>query len=115
MGINKNFKMRKNIFVRSFALLGCFLALCFILTPGNALARNIKVGVIDCYSGPPAIYCKDALNGFKMALGEINKECVLGKKIEFIKAAVRQGKYMKKHFIIFVNIFKSLECKSISY
>ncbi len=41
------------------------------------------MGIIDCYSGPPAVYAKDALNGFKLALEEINKEGVLGRKIEF--------------------------------
>ena len=45
--------------------------------------KAIKVGIIDCYSGPPAVYAKDALNGFKLALEEINKEGVLGRKIEF--------------------------------
>ena len=49
----------------------------------NADARNIKIGIIDCYSGPPAVYAKDALNGFKLALKDINREGVLGKKIEF--------------------------------
>jgi branched-chain amino acid transport system substrate-binding protein len=51
--------------------------------PVSAQARNIKVGIIDCYSGPPAVYGNDALNGFKMALESINKEGVLGGKIEF--------------------------------
>jgi len=51
--------------------------------PASAQARNIKVGIIDCYSGPAAVYGNDALNGFKMALEEINKEGVLGGKIEF--------------------------------
>ncbi len=51
--------------------------------PATVEARNIKVGIIDCYSGPPALYGKDALNGFKLALESINKEGVLGKKIEF--------------------------------
>jgi branched-chain amino acid transport system substrate-binding protein len=41
------------------------------------------VGIIDCYSGPAAVYGKDALNGFKLALQEINKKGVLGQKIEF--------------------------------
>lgn len=36
--------------------------------------RPIKVGIIDTYSGPPAAYCEDALNGFKLALEEINAE-----------------------------------------
>jgi branched-chain amino acid transport system substrate-binding protein len=47
------------------------------------IERPIKVGIIDCYSGPPAVFANDALNGFKLALDEINKEGVLGNKIEF--------------------------------
>jgi branched-chain amino acid transport system substrate-binding protein len=54
-----------------------------VLSPIHSEARNIKVGIIDCYSGPPAMFAKDALNGFKLALKEINKEGVLGKKIEY--------------------------------
>jgi branched-chain amino acid transport system substrate-binding protein len=45
--------------------------------------RPIKVGIVDTYSGPPAVYGNDALNGFKLALEEINKEGVLGTTIEF--------------------------------
>jgi len=58
-------------------------AVLTVLMPPAALARNIKVGIIDCYSGPPAVYGKDALNGFKLALESINKEGVLGGQIEF--------------------------------
>lgn len=54
------------------------------------LGRPIKVGIIDCYSGPPAVFCQDALNGFQLALSEINKEGVLGSKIEF---ATRDTKF----------------------
>ena len=54
-----------------------------VLYPITADARNIKVGIIDCYSGPPAVYANDALNGFKLALKSINKTGVLGGKIEF--------------------------------
>jgi len=36
------------------------------------LGRNIKVGIVDTYSGPPAIFSNDALNGFKLALEDIN-------------------------------------------
>jgi len=45
--------------------------------------RTIKVGILDTYSGPPAVYGNDALNGFKLALNDINKQGVLGTKIEF--------------------------------
>jgi len=66
--------------ILGLVLLGCLLTVSLILLPGSAQARNIKVGVIDCYSGPAAVYGIDALNGFKLALSEINKKGVLGKK-----------------------------------
>ncbi len=51
--------------------------------PSCVQARNIKVGIIDCYSGPAAVYANDALKGFKLALEEISKEGVVGSKIDF--------------------------------
>lgn len=48
------------------------------------IERPIKVGIIDTYSGPPAVFGNDALNGFKLAVSEINKEGVLGARIEFV-------------------------------
>ena len=83
MDKKKTIQNKRNFFISIFTVLGCLIALSLILMPGNALARNIKVGIIDCYSGPAALFGKDALNGFKLALKEINKEGVLGKKIEF--------------------------------
>jgi branched-chain amino acid transport system substrate-binding protein len=65
------------------ALIMGFLTMGLILLPLQTQAKNIKVGIIDCYSGPAAVYGKDALNGFKLALQQINKKGVLGKKIEF--------------------------------
>lgn len=59
---------------------GGILLLGLLFCPIQAMARDIKVGIIDCYSGPPAVYAKDALNGFKLALKDINKKGVLGKK-----------------------------------
>jgi branched-chain amino acid transport system substrate-binding protein len=68
----------------SLTLVTAFLATLLILVPFNASAqRPIKVGVIDTYSGPAAVFADDALNGFKLALAEINKKGVLGSKIEF--------------------------------
>ncbi len=51
-------------------------------SPTYAEARNIKAGVIDCDSSPAGLYAKDALNGFKLVLKEINRRGVLDKKIE---------------------------------
>jgi branched-chain amino acid transport system substrate-binding protein len=72
--------MKKNTFI---AMLVGLFTISLILMPAHAQAKNIKVGVIDCYSGPPALFGKDALNGFKLALEDINAKGVLGKKIEF--------------------------------
>jgi branched-chain amino acid transport system substrate-binding protein len=80
----------------------------FILFPLSSAARPIKVGVIDCYSGPAAMFCKEALNGFKLALNEINKKGVLGTKIEFTtrdtKFKVDIGLSMAKELIMRENV-----------
>ncbi|MCL5264745.1 MAG: ABC transporter substrate-binding protein [Chloroflexi bacterium] len=53
--------------------------------PATSLGRNIKVGIVDTYSGPPAAFGNEALKGFELALKEINKTGVLGAKIEYAK------------------------------
>lgn len=78
--------MRGKAILKSVVLVAVVLGMLVALIPGCApppLERPIKVGIIDCYSGPPAVYGEDALNGFKLALDEINKEGVLGTTIEF--------------------------------
>ncbi len=75
--------MKKNTLKVSLTLLVGLFAISLILMPAQAQAKNIKVGIIDCYSGPAAMFGNDALNGFKLALKEINQKGVLGKKIEF--------------------------------
>ena len=84
-------------------VLFCFVTILFLLPPTSA-ARPIKVGIIDCYSGPPAVFGKDALNGFKLALKEINKQGVLGSKIEYMtrdtKFKVDIGLSMAKELVM---------------
>jgi len=48
------------------------------------LERNIKVGIVDTYSGPPAVFGNDALNGFRLALSEINRDGIHCARIEFV-------------------------------
>jgi len=74
--------MSKNRF-SGMVLFGLVVALSLTMLPALSEARNIKVGIVDTYSGPPAVYGNDALNGFKLALEEINAKGVLGGKIEF--------------------------------
>jgi branched-chain amino acid transport system substrate-binding protein len=66
----------------SLGSMQAFMAAC--AAPGAPKAeRPIKVGIVDSYVGPLAVFTNDALNGFKLALEEINKEGVLGTTIEF--------------------------------
>ena len=77
------FGVRNRYFSMAFALITSLCLVVTLLLPAAAQARNIKVGVIDCYSGPAAVFGKDALNGFQLALEEINARGVLGGKIDF--------------------------------
>ena len=46
-------------------------------------AKTLKVGIVDTYTGPATTFTMDVLDGFKLAVNEINaKGGVLGKKIE---------------------------------
>ena len=76
--------MKRIVNMNSLTLITAFLGVLLILLPANANAQKpIKVGVIDSYTGPATVFCEDALNGFKLALSEINKKGVLGSKIEY--------------------------------
>jgi branched-chain amino acid transport system substrate-binding protein len=77
------FGVRSRCFKGGFALITGLCVVALLLGPAQAQAKNIKVGIIDCYSGPPAVFANDALNGFKLALEEINARGVLGEKIDF--------------------------------
>ncbi|MGC8604307.1 MAG: ABC transporter substrate-binding protein [Desulfomonilaceae bacterium] len=74
--------MRKII---SYIMWLCLLASMIGLDTLTFAASDIKVGIIDTYSGPPSSYGLDVLDGFKLALSKINaKGGVLGKKITFV-------------------------------
>jgi branched-chain amino acid transport system substrate-binding protein len=74
-----------------------FLAIVGVLAGFVALsgtgyaADNIKVGIVDTYTGPATAFTQDVLDGFKLAVDKINaKGGVLGKKVEYI---VRDEKF----------------------
>jgi len=67
-----------------YIIIGVVLITSLVLWISNANAqRTIKVGILDPYTGPAAVFANDALNSFKLELSEINKKGVLGTKIEF--------------------------------
>jgi len=101
--------MKRIVNMSSLTLITAFLATLFILLPFEASAQKpIKVGVIDTYTGPAAVFANDALNGFKLALDEINKKGVLGSKIEFVtrddKWEVGLGLTMAKELVMRENV-----------
>lgn len=70
------------------AVMVCFLACAAIPSFG---ADSIKVGIIDTYTGPALTYSQDVLDGFKLAIDDVNaKGGVLGRKIEFV---IRDDKF----------------------
>ncbi|MGC8659385.1 MAG: ABC transporter substrate-binding protein [Desulfomonilaceae bacterium] len=74
--------MRK---IASCAMFTCLLVGIFSLSCPAFGGGDIKIGIIDTYSGPPSSYGLDVLDGFKLALNKINsKGGVLGKKITFV-------------------------------
>jgi branched-chain amino acid transport system substrate-binding protein len=80
-----------------------------MLCPVSAKAQKpIKVGVIDTYTGPAAVFANDAVSGFKLALDEINKKGVLGSKIVYVtrddKWEVGLGLTMAKELIMRENV-----------
>jgi branched-chain amino acid transport system substrate-binding protein len=101
--------MKPRRMMRGLELVTLLIAVLFILSPAIVMAqRPIKVGILDTYSGPPAVYGNDALNGFKLALNEINKKGVLGAKIEFTtrddKFKVDLGLSMAKELVMMENV-----------
>jgi len=97
--------MRSSAAIKSLLAVTAFMAVVLPFQPAEVKAeRAIKVGIIDPYSGPPAVYGHDALNGFKLALADINKQGVLGRKIEFTtrdtKFKVDVGLSMAKELVM---------------
>ena len=103
-----SFRTRRGFLKGGLFILGAFMVLSMILMPYQAEARNIKVGIVDAYTGPAAMFCKEALNGFKLALEDINKKGVLGKKIEYTtrdsKFKVDIGLSMVKELVMRENV-----------
>jgi len=73
--------MKKSVLL-SMSLL--FFVGLFMVCPLTYAQSTIKVGIVDTYTGPATAYTMDVLDGFKLAVNEINaKGGVLGKRIEY--------------------------------
>ena len=74
----------KRYFLLSLCLIGFFGI--FLVSPlSHAASNTIKIGIVDSYSGPAAVFGIDMRDGFRMGINEINaKGGVLGKKFEIV-------------------------------
>lgn len=60
-------------------------ALGLALGAGPAMAKTIKIGLIDCYSGPPSTYTNDVRDAFKLQMDKVNaKGGIWGNKFEIV-------------------------------
>ncbi|MCX5816657.1 MAG: ABC transporter substrate-binding protein [Proteobacteria bacterium] len=74
--------MKKTLFFATLLLV--LLGLHIVFSVSHA-ADTIKVGIVDTYSGPATTYTQDVLDGFTLAINQVNaKGGVLGKKIIFV-------------------------------
>ncbi|MEW5912452.1 MAG: ABC transporter substrate-binding protein [Thermodesulfobacteriota bacterium] len=58
---------------------------------GAAMAKTIKIGMVDCYSGPPSTYTNDVRDAFQLYLNKVNATGgVMGAKF---KVLTRDSKF----------------------
>lgn len=71
---------------KSLIVLCLMVCAVFIMSAPSVWAEKpIKVGIVDCYSGPPSTYTNDVRDAFKLAVDKVNADGgVLGRKIEFV-------------------------------
>jgi branched-chain amino acid transport system substrate-binding protein len=94
---------------RLWIVIGTMACLGLVLASPVLAKDTIKVGIVDCYSGPPSTYTNDVRDAFKIAVDEINAQGgVMGRKIEFVtrdsKFKVDLGLAAAKELILRENV-----------
>lgn len=73
----------KNLSVSSISFSIMIIACMFVIAPSSFAAKVLKIGIVDCYSGPASTYTNDVRDGFKLEVKKINAAGgILGRKIE---------------------------------
>jgi branched-chain amino acid transport system substrate-binding protein len=74
---------KRSVFTVCLALL--ITACLLVALPPTLAAKSLKIGIVDCYSGPPSTYTNDVRDAFNMEAERINAAGgVLGHKIEVL-------------------------------
>lgn len=71
--------------VFTIAISVLFIACLFISPPSSLAAKTLKIGIVDCYSGPASTYTNDVRDAFNLEVEKINKTGgIMGRKIEVL-------------------------------
>ena len=75
----------KKMSVFSISLSIMIITCMFVIAPSSLAAKALKIGIVDCYSGPASTYTNDVRDGFKLEVEKINAAGgILGRKIEVL-------------------------------
>lgn len=57
----------------------------FVVAPSSHAAKMLKIGIVDCYTGPASTYTNDVRDAFKMEVDKTNAAGgVVGRKVEVL-------------------------------
>ena len=74
---------KMSVFSISFSIM--IITCMFVISPSSLAAKVLKIGIVDCYSGPASTYTNDVRDGFKLEVKKINAAGgILGRKIEVL-------------------------------
>ncbi len=74
---------KMSLFTISLSIM--IIACMFFITPSSLAAKTLKIGIVDCYSGPASTYTNDVRDGFKLEVKKINEAGgILGRKVEVL-------------------------------
>lgn len=74
--------MKRGLVLEGMTVLVCIFAMTLVFMPRHAAAREIKIGLVDCYSGPPTTFTYDVRDAFQLVMDKVNANGgVLGNKV----------------------------------
>lgn len=62
----------KKFTVFNISLVVILITCLFVAAPSTHAAKTLKIGIVDCYSGPPSTYTNDVRDAFNLEVKKIN-------------------------------------------
>jgi len=71
--------------MKKLACVLCVALVMMVVAAPATAAKTLKIGIVDCYSGPASTYTNDVRDAFKMEMEKINAAGgILGRKVEIL-------------------------------